>query len=214
MEPTRSIVGPVGPPGPVGPVGESPGPHRAPRTPRTPRTRRKSRSARSCGSPRREGGQGSPGPPGQPRAGRGAGRAGPPGRAGPQGHLGGGLGPPPGGAEDFSGEGFNLGNQDWALPPVASKPSCGSRPGWRSWLEGSPCWKPSSGQVTTPRPAPAPAGAPAAPPGAGTEHEGLEPPGEGQGELRDQGRAWRPSRGENHGDPLRLGKATVEILLD
>lgn len=32
--------------------------------------------------------------------------------------------------------------------PVASKPCCGSRPAWRSWLEGSPSWKPSSGQVT------------------------------------------------------------------
>ncbi|XP_074410422.1 EMI domain-containing protein 1 isoform X1 [Zonotrichia albicollis] len=134
----------------------SPRPPRARRSPRAPRTRWQGRSARSCGAPGGQGGHGSPGPPGQPQAGWGTGRAGPPGPAGRQGHVGGGFAPAPRGAQDFSGEGFNPGNNDWALRPVASKPSCGSRPGWRSWLEGSPCWKPSSGQSQSPARAAAP----------------------------------------------------------
>lgn len=106
--------------------------------------------------------------------------------------------------------------------PVASKPCCGSRPAWRSWLEGSPSWKPSSGQVTAPPPAPLRVSQ-ACPPATDLEQgEGQrgtpEPPlGERetveQGEpvgLRvalemseDRGGPWRPSWNKRDGgEPL------------
>ncbi|XP_043353854.1 EMI domain-containing protein 1 isoform X2 [Dermochelys coriacea] len=67
--------------------------------------------------------------------------------------------PVPQGRKETEGSWVQKASRGRRVPgPLAYNPSYSSRPSWSSWLEGSPCWKPSSGQnqsqVQVPNPSP------------------------------------------------------------